>query len=541
MTTADAGNREIYDVAIIGYGPTGATIANLLGLEGLKVLVVERDAEIYNQPRAIGFDHEVMRIFQAAGVAEDVLTHTGPMTSSNYIGAQGQVIREFHQIDPPYRLGWPPNYVFDQPGLEGALRAGVERYASVDVRLRHEMETFTDQGDQVTLSVRDLDRDALVDFQAKYVVAGDGARSATRQKLGIVFEDLGFDEPWLVVDVYVKDTQQFPQINLQICDPNRPMTFIVGPNNHRRWEIMLMPGETPEEIDKLPRIYELLAPFGKPEDFEIRRSATYRFHALVAANWRQGRVLLAGDAAHQTPPFIGQGMCQGIRDASALCWRLKSILKDNITDEILDSYTIERKPHVETTTIRTKGLGEEICMLDPVKAAERDRLLEEELKSGKQNTSRQGLIPGLVTGRIDLAGDERSRDRVGKLVCQPIVKTLAENEARLLDDVAGRGFWLVLNGAARQIALNEDQLRFWRRIGGEIITVGASSTAPQDCDGVGLKVQDVDGLMTDFLNEMDCDAVIVRPDRYIYGIAYSANDLTRQITDLQNWLVIDPG
>lgn len=532
MTFAD---EEIYDVAIIGYGPTGATIANLLGLEGLKVLVVEKDAEIYNQPRAIGFDHEVMRIFQAAGVAEDVQPHTGTMTSSNYIGVQGQIIREFHPMDPPYILGWPPGYVFDQPGLEGALREGVKRYSSVDVRLRHEMESFTDQGDKVSFSVRDLSRDVVETFQAKYVVGCDGARSGTRQALGIEFEDLGFDEPWLVIDVYVKDPAQFPQVNLQICDPNRPMTFVVGPHNHRRWEIMLMPGETPEEIDKLPRIYELLAPFAKPEDVEIRRSATYRFHALVAANWRHGRVLLAGDAAHQTPPFIGQGMCQGIRDASALCWRLKSILKDGITDTILDSYTAERKPHVETTTLRTKGLGEEICMLDPVKAAERDKLLEGELKSGQQNTTRQGLIPGLVSGRLDHDGDERSRGLIGKLVCQPIVASVT-GEPQLLDDTASRGFWLVLNGAKEEISLTDDQSRFWRRIGGEVMTINPADAAIETCTRPGLNLRDVDGLMTDYLAEVDCDALIVRPDRYIYGIVYSAEDLNRQFADLQDWM-----
>ena len=522
---------QLFDVAIIGYGPTGATIANLLGLEGIKTVVIERDADIFDQPRAIGFDHETMRVFQAAGVTDDIMPATAPMASTHYIGAKGQVIREFHQMPLPHPFGWEPNFTFDQPGLEKGLRDGVERQATVDVFTRHEMESFEEHVDHVSLSVRDLDTNTVKEFNAKYVVACDGASSPTRNALGIIFEDLGFDEPWLVVDVYADNIDELPQVNQQICNPDRPMTFIVGPNNHRRWEIMLMPGETPEEIDQLPRIYELIAEFGKPEQFEIRRSATYRFHALVAATWRKGRVLLAGDAAHQTPPFIGQGMCQGIRDASAVSWRLKSILIDGISDAILDSYTTERKPHVETTTMRTKGLGEEICMLDHEKAAERDTILEQELKDGTQNVFRQGIIPPLEHGSFDFSGISG----VGTLARQPKV-TQENGDEGLLDDIAGSNFWIVQNPAKEGVVLSDAQESFWQKISGQVICMNKSGASLSTGESGTLNVSDVDGLMIDYFDDQDCAAIIVRPDRYIYGIVKSQEDLDRQIESIQDWM-----
>ena len=532
-----ASSNEVYEVALIGFGPTGTTIANLLGQAGIRVLVIEQDADIYDQSRAIGFDHEVMRIFQAAGVADDVRPHTAPMRGGHYLGAQGQIIREFIPLEPPYALGWPPNFVFDQPGLEGALRLGVSRHPSVDVRLRHEFETAVDAEGHVALTVRDIEQDEIVMFRAKYVIGCDGARSRVRQLCDIDFEDLGFDEPWLVIDVYVKDPDKFPQLNIQFADPKRPMTFVVGPGNHRRWEMMLMPGETPEQIDQLPRILELLKPFGTPKDFEIRRSATYRFHALVAAEWRQGRFLLAGDAAHQTPPFIGQGMCQGIRDASALSWRLISILRDDVTDAILDSYTIERKPHVVTVTTRTMHLGQEICMLDADKAAERDRRLEAERQSGQQLSTRQELIPGFVAGQIDLAGLTKPEDRVGKLVHQPLVQPPGGVPQRL-DDVLGSAFWILFNGANPAADLTDDQSGFWRRINGRIATIYGPDTIAEASGSHPL--QDIDGFVTDYFDRADATAVIVRPDRYIYGVAHNLEDLNHLLGDLQDEMIVQP-
>jgi 3-(3-hydroxy-phenyl)propionate hydroxylase len=529
-------SNKIYDVAIIGFGPTGATIANLLGLEGISTVVIERDSEIFDQPRAIGFDHEIMRIFQNAGVAKDVLPATAPMASTHYTGAKGQVIREFHQLPPPHPFGWSPNFTFDQPSLESGLRQGVARHDTIDVYLRHEMERFEELFDCVKLNVRDLDNNELKEFKAKYVVACDGASSPTRQGLDIKFEDLGFDEPWIVIDVYAKNTNRLPQVNQQMCNPERPMTFIVGPNNHRRWEIMMMPGEKPEDIDQIERIYELLEPFGPPEEFEIRRSATYRFHALVAATWRKDRVLLAGDAAHQTPPFIGQGMCQGIRDASAVCWRLKAILKDGISDSILDSYTEERKPHVETTTIRTKGLGKEICMLDPVKAAARDAALEKELKEGNQNVIRQGLIPGLESGALDLLASGKPANDVGTLVRQPRVE-LPNGQKQLLDDVVGGAFLVIVNAAKEGVSLTQGQQDFWQSIGGKVVSIARSGEKLMNGSGSVIAATDLDGLLIDYMEEQDCTAVIVRPDHYIYGVVNSAEDLERQINDLEKFMV----
>jgi 3-(3-hydroxy-phenyl)propionate hydroxylase len=530
---ADTPASADYEVAIVGYGPVGATVANLLGRSGIKTVVVERQADIFDQPRAIGFDHEIMRIFQSAGLAETVLPATSDLRPTRYLGAQRQVIRRFDRVSEPFPFGWYPNYTFDQPMLEAGLRRGAEALPTVDVFLRHEVHRVAQDETGVVLTVEDLTDNATRSIRADYLVACDGANSPIRQSLGIAFEDLDFNEQWIVIDVYANDVEKLPQTNLQICDPTRPSTYIVGPRNHRRWEMMLMPGETAAEIDRRERIHELLAPWGTPEEFEIRRSAVYRFHARVAAEWRRARILLAGDAAHQTPPFIGQGMCQGIRDAANLCWKLKGVLGGVLTESVLDSYQTERVPHVVTTTNHSKSLGQEICMLDPVKAAERDRRVMAESDGGQKVVSRQALIPGLTSGLIDRAADGSPRGPAGSLVLQPKVRTSDGGEC-LMDDAVPAAFSIVLAPSVPDPDLSQSDLEFWQRIGGELVRIRDPQSATEGGRARGLA--DLNGLLTGFFDERDLFALVVRPDRYIYGAAEDAEDLSRLIRDLRHAL-----
>jgi 3-(3-hydroxy-phenyl)propionate hydroxylase len=201
---------------------------------------------------------------------------------------------------------------------------------------------------------------------ADYVIACDGASSEVREQVGIALEDLVFDEPWLVVDVLVNEEAlgKLPQTAAQYCDPARPTTFIIGPRNHRRWEIMLLPGEDPQEAQKPERVWQLLSQWLTPDEATLWRAASYRFHALVAREWRRGRVFLAGDAAHQQPPFIGQGMCQGLRDSANLVWKLDHVLHGHSGEALLDSYGEERGDHVRELTTRIKAIGQVICERD---------------------------------------------------------------------------------------------------------------------------------------------------------------------------------
>ena len=216
------------------------------------------------------------------------------------------------------------------------------------------------------------------------MIACDGASSGTRQQLGIAFEDLVFDEPWLVVDLQVNNAAlgKLPETAAQFCDPSRPTSFIIGPGNHRRFEIMLLPGEDPREMEEPAQVWRLLARWITPDDATLWRAASYRFHALVAQEWRRGRVFLAGDAAHQQPPFIGQGMCQGIRDVGNLVWKLDRVLKGQSGAELLDTYGEERSEHVRQLTTRIKAIGHVICERDPVAAEARDaRILSRRRRS----------------------------------------------------------------------------------------------------------------------------------------------------------------
>jgi 3-(3-hydroxy-phenyl)propionate hydroxylase len=309
-----------YDVIIVGYGPVGATFANLLTRYGLKIAVVEQAPDIYDKPRAITIDHEVLRVFQACGLGDAMAKAIAPHPGTHYLGVDREIIKIFDPMPQPYPLGWVPTATFVQPDSERALRRKLAEYSDAGVFLSTRAVGLAQDGHGIALTVeRDGDASTL---RAQYVVACDGANSFVRKQLGIELDDLAFDEWWMVVDALTDDLTKRPHKCFQYCWPSRPGTFLPGPGALRRWEIKLLPGETPEDFASSDRILSALSAFTDTADLTIWRSAVYRFHALVARNWRNGRVFLMGDAVHQTPPFLGQGLCAGIRDAFNLAWKL---------------------------------------------------------------------------------------------------------------------------------------------------------------------------------------------------------------------------
>jgi 3-(3-hydroxy-phenyl)propionate hydroxylase len=443
-----------FDVAVVGFGPTGAVLASLLGQAGVRTLVVEKSAAVYDKPRAFAFDHEIMRVFQNLGVAQAVLAHTAPFTPSEYYGANGQLIKRLGSVPPPWPQGWPPNLVFNQPAVEKILRERAASLPSVKVELGTELRGFDVHENFISLKIEN--RTA----RARFLVGCDGAASTVRQTLGIEYEDLDFDEPWLVVDLLVnpRGLAKLPEVSMQYCEPARPATYLVGPGNHRRWEIMLLPGEEPRALEA--KVWELLARWLTPADAELWRAASYRFHALVAKEWRRGPVFLAGDAAHQQPPFTGQGMCQGIRDAANLAWKLAEG-----KDDLLSTYETERKPHVKRLTSTIKEIGRLICERDPAAAAARDRRLIGEAGGTIRTVPRQDLIPPLEAGFFSP-------------IAHPANGTLFPQarfaDGSLMDDVIGAGWRIIQKQDFAELAWWFDRHR--------------------------------------------CRAAIVRPDHYVYGI-----------------------
>src|SRR5688572_25821966 len=376
--------NDSFDVAVVGLGPVGATCAALLGGLGVRTLAIERERAVYDKPRAFALDHEVMRVFEDLVIAEAVAPHTAPFTPSEYYGAGGQLIKRLGALPPPWPLGWPPSMVFQQPAVEALLRKRAAEAAEV---VFAELVGLRQDDDLVHLDL------GARQVSARYVVGCDGASSTLRKLLDIEYEDLEFDQRWLVVDLRVNERglARLPQVSIQYCEPARPSTYLVGVGSHRRWELMLDPGEEPDA-------WKLLERWITPGDAELWRAAAYRFHALVARQWRSGRVFLAGDAAHQQPPFTGQGMCQGIRDVANLSWKLQYVLARKAADKLLDTYEEERKQHAKRLIAVVKDIGRIVGERDLAAARERDRRLLEEAGGQVATVPRQNLIPPLEGG-----------------------------------------------------------------------------------------------------------------------------------------------
>ncbi|GAA3310886.1 hypothetical protein GCM10020295_79160 [Streptomyces cinereospinus] len=352
-------------MAIVGFGPVGQTLALLLGRAGHDVIVLERWPSPYDLPRAAHFDHEIGRIFQAAGVGEEVRALTDPVRDDyEWRNAAGETLV---RIDWSRNglSGWPTANFFSQPQLEAVLANAVEGLATVTLRRGCEVVDL-EAGDT---SVR-LTANGAGDVRARYVIGADGANSFVRSTMATSVTDLGFFYDWLVVDVLPHDQAEWSPKNWQLCDPERPTTLVSGGPGRRRWEFVRLPHENAEELNTPEAAWRLLEPWGRtPDNTTIERHTVYTFQARWVDRWREGRLFLAGDAAHQMPPFAGQGMCSGLRDAMNLAWKLGLVLDGRADPALLDTYTSERSEHVQHAIGMSMALGQVICVLDPDAAA----------------------------------------------------------------------------------------------------------------------------------------------------------------------------
>ena len=495
-----------FDVAIVGLGPSGVVAAGLLGQAGLEVYACDKLPGVYEIPRAISLDHEIMRVFQQLGVVDAIQPHCEPFTPSEYYGVDGRLIRRMTMLPPPYPQGYTPSIVFTQPQVERVLRERVARMPNVRTELGAEVVGVRQDADGATLEVRGADAGTHI-VRAKYVIACDGGSSFVRTTLDMPLEDLDFDEPWLVVDVLVNERglAKLPKVSVQYCEPERPCTLVIGPKNHRRWEISLKPGEDPREAATPERTWELISRWLTPQDGTLWRQASYRFHALVAAHWRQGRVFLAGDAAHMQPPFLGQGMCQGIRDVANLSWKLAAVLKGVVrgaaAEALLESYGTERKAHVRELTSRIKGVGAVICERDPAKARARDAALLADCGGVVRDTPRQDILPRLEGGFL---ATEATSGR-GTLFPQPRIAATGA----LMDHAAGGGWRLVVAPDGE-----------------------APADVPQGMTAVALaRTPEAEGVVARWMERHGCRAALVRPDHYVFGTAVSASELAQLLAD----------
>lgn len=512
-----------YDVAIVGCGPVGAFAANLLGRNGLSVLVLEQEAAPHPLPRAVHLDHEMMRLFQNAGVVERLLPLMRETEGHLHIGADGGVIRYLGAAGQAKRFGWANDYFFYQPELEAELRAALAVYPNVELRLGARLERLSQDAEGATLVLEGGRSE-----RARYVIACDGARSAVRKSLGVSLDDLDFEEPWLVIDAEVDGPIVFPpfhgvpeaadlqRLSVMLCDPRRPATIVPGRGNHRRWEFMLLPGEDDQAMMRPEVVTSLLAPWVKGRDYRLVRAATYRFHGLVAEQWQVGRIFLAGDAAHQTPPFFGQGMCHGLRDVANLAWKLSLVLNGQAYPALLDTYQPERDPHVRGVIGAAVAAGRYICQLDPKLAAQRDADMRAASAAATPGATAADLIPRYGAGVVRAEGGER--------FIQPTAQA-AQGDPALLDTLTGGGFVLISREASPLAGLTAAQRAAWAAIGGRAYSLAAGGEA---------YLADSDHALAAWLHAKSARAVLLRPDAYVYGCAD-----TSDLSDLFDQLIAD--
>ncbi len=514
-----------YDVAVVGYGPVGQAVAALLGRAGHRVGVFETFAEIYPLPRAVHFDHEIMRICQEIGVTDEISDDLTPLNEYHWFGADGDPI--FTMRTPvPSISGWEPDYMFFQPRLEAALDRAARALETVEVHRGLSAEALTDGDSGVELTLRVLSEpergrvvatDEALTVHARYVVGADGANSFVRNAAGIDRRDLGFQERWVVVDLEPNDMEALAHLPIacQWCDPRRPTTHVHNGRRHRRWEFMLLPGEQPSDFDDEGRLWELLAPFMCPQDGNIVRHAVYEFRSLLANRMRAGHALLVGDAAHLTPPFMGQGLCAGLRDAANAAWKLDLVLRGLASDSLLDTIDSERQPQNEWIIGLAVEMGRVSCELDAEAAAARDAGLR------AAGTPPPLEFAPLGDGALRRNGDELA-PLAGTLGVQG--RVAGPRGEGLFDDVIGRGFALICAEGDPYHALSAEQLATL-----ELLDVTVVSLDPNAPCGI----RDLDGRLTRWLGDNGAAAVLVRPDFYVFGAATSPDDLPALVDDLR--------
>ncbi len=532
-------------VVIVGAGPTGLMAANLLGQAGIHILLLERNSGLSDYARAITIDDEGLRICQTLR-----LSNTLQMSSieAHYL-SHGHLLAQVAPVQQVH--GYPLISTFYQPAFEATLLTGLQRFPCVDVRFGQNVESVGQDEQEVKLSVH-TSEDQHLQIRCDYVLACDGGKSTLRQQLGIrlrpprlrdlisphgrngTLRSARQSQRWLVVDCTNDNDETAAAIFF--CDPTRPAVSVPSPEKRRRWEFMLLPGENAADLLDNAVINKLImqAKMGQQRDIQstttrepahIARKAIYTFHAMLATSFMQDRIFLLGDAAHLMPPFGGQGMNSGLRDAHNLCWKLVMVLRRQASVRLLETYQQERFPHVAQMIFFSSLLGKLIMPTNRLIASIRDgflrvinsiaplRELIREMRVKPQPRYRHGF---LVTTPMNKEG----RKLVGRTLPQPRVQ-LPDGENIPLDEVLGNGFALLRLHDDPARAFEPLQQEIWASLGIRFVCIQPGGTTPQNAQGVQKQVNcviDVEGKMSAFLRGNHDLYLLVRPDRYVMGV-----------------------
>jgi 2-polyprenyl-6-methoxyphenol hydroxylase-like FAD-dependent oxidoreductase len=509
-----------YDIVQVGYGPVSEILALALAQQGRKVAVFERWRERYPLPRAVCIDHELYRVLCALGMAAQLpaVSHAGPQY--RWFNAEWKELLSIDWSSESISGGPEVNFVH-QPTLEQMFEEHVRACPNVALHLGWEALEARQTADYAELVVRDTESGEQRTVRARYLVGADGANSLVRQAIGSPQEDRGFEADWLVVDVLPHDgvTLQIPEA-AQYCNPERPTTIVpAGVRDgryFRRWEFMRLPHEKREDLENEETAWELLAPWVRRDQASIVRHKVYTFRSLLADTWRRGRMLIAGDAAHVMPPFMGQGMCAGLRDVWNLAWKLGLVLDGRADDMLLDTYQRERRPHVSDIVDLSMFLGRIICIPDEAKAAERDAaFLDGQVPPPPP-------FPSLTDGLLRRNAQGRVQAPAG-LLC-PHGRVRSGGREGRFDQVVGLGWVLVARSRAALENLHEGNVALLDALGTRRVLLGAPGEP-----GV---TEDLDGKFLPFMQHHQVDAMLVRPDFYVWGAARRAEDMNALVDEL---------
>jgi 3-(3-hydroxy-phenyl)propionate hydroxylase len=496
------------DVVVVGLGPSGAMLANLLGPRGWSVVAIERDEDVYYAPRAVHFDDEAMRIFQAVGLADEIGGTSEAFTDMELrLNIDHRPVMRTKIGSQDGRYGHAGAWWFHQPTLEKHLRDGVARYANVTTLYGAAVHSLTEDERGVTVELATNDGKSRT-VHCRYLIGCDGGRSLVRKAAGLTLDSAKFDEAWVVVDTKTRSGKKDPRLpanHIQVCNREQPVTYVPMAGPYYEWQFMVTGGKTEREATDPQLVRQQLRPFVDLDTIEITRIAYYRFHALWARNWRTRRVILAGDSAHQMPPFLGQGMCSGIRDASSLAWRLDLVLS-GAQESLLNDYEKERAAHVRAIIKGAMFLGRVIQTRRLLVALLRNNLLFRPAnlvpflnRLVYQTANRKRPLSNGFIGR-------NQRRIAGHLAPQPKVQ-LHGAKVALLDEVLGNDFALLFRRDAIS-NLHPAVKRARERVSLKLVSFDVKASLGS--------VGDVEGKLDAWFTRNRIDFVLIRPDRYVF-------------------------
>ncbi len=471
-----------YDVIIVGLGPTGGTLANLLALNGFSILVLEREKNIYSLPRAVHFDDEIMRVFQTIGITKKFLKDTIINKGTKFVSPDGKILLDWPRPRSVTENGWYPSYRFHQPDLERNLRSKLSKFSKVLMKQNSEVKSAINKKNGVDLVYQDNKNMKLHYVSCKYLIGCDGARSTIREKILGKLDNLGFTQKWAVVDLVLKRKKdKLPDRTIQYSNPKRPATYCRNVGRRRRWEFAIKDHENEKKIISNKYIWKFLKPWLEKKDAYIERKAIYVFQSAIARKWRKGRIFIAGDAAHLMPPFMGQGMCAGIRDASNLAWKINLSIKKKHNEKFLDTYQSERFSNVKEYIETTMRMGEFVNSVGSHK-------ITSNISSRPDGTkSMQSIKPSIGFG----LGTRSDKNR-GKIFPQ-----LKMKNGKILDSKFSK----------EPILLHSSKLKKFKYFN--------KMTSIEDSRVKGL---------SNLLKRYKAKAIVVRPDRFILGTCNKIKD-----------------